>query len=284
MKQLIQPIVLCFIVCVFSLPLKAQILPRIKEQPWIGFFSAYEQRGFHFGIHSDGQMHLYLMKSRKERAAATKTIIIYPELCVEDSRGKRSYKRLKEKDGLSTEMKAGLEDEKVTYTAETTGNARIQIDIRYDGNEIMLDGKVLESGEFKEENISVSFKVMMPAFYNSTTYGKDKKKAKDKMKRDKFRFIRADNGEKESLKVYEKYDLSSKGLGKGVITELEVDMGAQEGKTFIFKTVDGKGEFYLENRYKGNKAEPWTGYYVKWKRPAKEEAGKAIKPLVIQVK
>ncbi|MFK7910455.1 MAG: hypothetical protein AB8F34_07605 [Akkermansiaceae bacterium] len=265
-------------------PLSAQRMPGMQQQRWLGYLSGYERRDFHFGVATDGQCLLYLMKNRKERASHSKMLKIYPELIVESADGKRSSKRLKEEAGFSTKVKPGLDHEEVSFTAHTTGDAKVQITIKYDDDKVILDGKVLEPGEYKDEKLYFGFKILMPAFYHSATYGNDKKKAEGKMKRDKLRIVRADNGKAEKLKIYEEYDFSSAELGKGVVTEIESDQDAQEGRKIIFTTVDGKSKFKIENKTRGRNAEPWRGFYVKWHRPFEEVKGKEIKPLVIEVK
>lgn len=284
MKKFIPQIAPLFLLGLLHSPANAQLLPSMQDQPWLGYFSGYERRDFHFGVNNEGQCALYLMKTRRDRASHTKTIKIYTELMVENAQGKRFYKRLKEDEGFATKQKAGLDHKEVTFTAESSGDAKVQINVKYEGNRIIMDGKILDRGKLKDGKLFLGFKVMMPSFYHSATYGKDKDKAKAKMRRDKFRLTRADNGKRESLKVYEDYDFTSPDLGEGKITALEVDMDAQEGKTFLFTTLDRKGVFQLDNRYKGKKAPPWKGYYVKWYRPMTEEKGKEIKPFIIEVK
>lgn len=283
MKRLISRILPCFFIGATILPANAQQLPSLPELPWVGFFSAYEHRDFHFGIDSEGEFALYLMKNRKERAAQSKVVKVYSEVLVVLDNGKKIYKRLKD-DGLETELEAGLDHKEVVFTAVTEGDAKVQITVKYAGDKVIMDGKVLDRGKLKDGKLFFSFKVLMPAFYQPQTYSKDKDKAKARMRRDKFRFIRADNGKRESIKVYKEHDLASAELGGGLVTELEVDMDAQEGRTFVFSSLDGKARLQLASRYEGKKSEPWRGYYVKWYRPMEEEKGKEVKPFVIEGK
>ena len=284
MKQCVCVVIGLTSLWVGSMNLFGQQLPIMKKQPWLGFFSGYERRDFHFGVYNDGECALFLMKSRKVRASMTKTVKIYPELYVENEEGERSNKRLKEHEGFLTQLEPGLDHKKVSFTAETTGDAKVEILIQYDGDKIIMDGKVLDRGQLGEGKIYFGYKVMMPSFYYAATYGKDKDKAKSVMRRDDFRFTRAIDGKRVSLKVYEKYNLGSDELAKNGITKLEVEMSAQEGKEFIFTTLDGKGVFELSNRFDGRESEPWKGYYVRWYRPMNEKKGDEIKPFVIIVR
>ena len=130
MKQCVCVVIGLTFLWVSSMDLFGQQLPIMKKQPWLGFFSGYERRDFHFGIYNDGECALFLMKSRKVRASMTKTVKIYPEVYVENEKGERSYKRLKEHEGFSTQLKPGLDHEKVSFTAETTGDAKVEISIQ----------------------------------------------------------------------------------------------------------------------------------------------------------
>lgn len=284
LKQFVFPVSLSLLAAAAVPPVSAQKLPTMQEQKWLGFLSGYEQRNFQFGVGTNGQCELFLMKNRKQRASHTKTVKIYPEVVVEAANGKRYTKRLKGDEGLSTQVKPGLGHEEVTYTAETAGDAKVQVSVKYEGDRVILDGKVLDRGKLKDGKLSFCYKILMPSFYRPATYGKDQDKAKGRMKRDRLNLTMADGKKKKKLRIYEEHDFSSADLGSGVVTEIESDQDAQEGRKIIFTTLDGKSTFLIENRYGGKKTAPWRGFYVKWQRPMDEAQGREIKPLVIEVK
>jgi len=281
---------------------EAQMLPSIDDDAWLGFFSGYKRRSFEFGVNNEGQCALYLRNSRTgKRAAHTKTVKVFVEVIVENEQGKLYYKRLKKDEGFATEMKAGLDHEKVTFTAESTGDAKVEITIKYDRDRIILDGKVLDPGKLKGKNIYLAYKVSVPAMYSQTYNNADGKKLKGAMKKDRIRFVRAKDGKRVSLKSYEEVDLADEKLAQGGVTSLQVTMKGQEDQDFLFTTVDGSGALSFENRQSGKKGMLWKGYYVNWKRPyeanngdAKEDkkpgsrpsrsTRKGISPLVIEVK
>lgn len=220
----------------------------------------------------------------------TRTIKVYTEVLVEDAQGKLSSKRLKEDEGFSTELKAGFDHEEVKYQAETTGDAKVEIIIKYDRNRIILDGRILDRGTFKTEKLYLSFKVHVPAMYGATYNSADEKKIKSAMRRDRIKFTRAVDKKRVSLKSYEMVDLAADEMANGGVTEIGVSMESQEGNDFIFTTLDRTGVIDFEN----SKAPLWKGYDVKWKREFIEEVEgnknkaakevKGISPFVIELK
>lgn len=265
------------------------MLPSMEDQPWFQYFSGYTRRSFEFGIDNEGQCSLFLIgENNKKRVGDNRTIKIYAEVLVENADGKTYAKRLKEDEGFATEMKPGLDHKEVRFTAESTGDAKVGIHVKYDRDRIIMDGRILDPGTLKEEKIYLAFKVMVPAMYSNTYNSADEKKLKSAMRRDRIKFVRAKDGKRVSLKSYEEVDLSDEGLARGGVTSLEVTMDGQEGKDFLFSTLDGKGVFDFENRYHGKKGALWKGYYVKWKRlynkDQKPQADEKTTPFVIEIK
>jgi len=274
--------------CILQSPVKAQKLPGLSERGWMGVFSAYKRRGFEFVIDHEGRCALYLLtKKTKKRIGMTRTIKIYTEVLVENTQGELSVKRLKEDTGFTTDLKPGFNHEEVKYQAETTGDAKVEVIIKYDRNRIILDGRVIDRGTLKAEKIYLSFKVRVPAMYGTTYDSADKKKIKGAMRKDRIKFTRAADKKRVSLKSYDEVDLAADEMAKGGVTDIGVAMESQEGNDFIFTTLDGTGIIDFEN----NKAPLWKGYDVKWKREFSEEVEgdeskktKGISPLVIELK
>ncbi|WP_435894500.1 hypothetical protein [Oceaniferula spumae] len=254
-------------------------LPSMSEPPWTGFFSGYQQRDYEFGINNEGVMELYLMTKKKERVGHTRTIKIYPQVLIENDQGKRFYRSLNEDEGFATEIKPSLEHKEVKFTGETKGGVKLEINVKYDRSEIILDGKVLDKGDIKDPKVYFSYKVKVPAMYTSTY--KDEDKAKSRMRKDKVRFIRAKDGKRVTLKSYEEVDVLAEENAKDGVRELEVDMDGQEGKKLIFGSLDEKSTLIFTNRPADKKGKLWEGYEVLWLR---EMGDASAKPFVIEVK
>ena len=158
-----------------------------------------------------------------------------------------------------------------------------------------MDGRILDRGTLKDGKLYLVYKVKVPAMYGRTYDSADKKKLKRTMRRDKFRFTRAENKKRVSLKTYEEVDLRDDDKAKGGVTDIAIDMSAQEGNVFLFTTLDGTGVIELENKSFNKKAPLWKGYTVKWKREfteaevapkgdSKAKPTKGISPFVIEIK
>ncbi|MBT8036828.1 MAG: hypothetical protein KJO21_04725 [Verrucomicrobiae bacterium] len=298
MKSIIQVVVgnkgfiILGLVVSLSQWVSAGSLPIMTDHPWIGYFSGYERRGFEFGIREDGQCEVYLIASKtKKRIGMARTINIQAEVIVEDDQGRRTTQKLK-KGSLSTEMKAGADHRDVRFKAESTGGAKFEVRVEYDGNRIMMDGRILDRGSIKGEKIYMGFCVKVPAMYGKSTYdGADEKKVKAAMRSDRIRMTRADDRKRVSLKSYEFVDLQDKNIALGGVTELYVSMKSQEGNDFIFTTEHRKGVIDVTYKQEHLKAPMWKGYLVKWRReftdaPASKKpgyrGGAGNSPLVIE--
>lgn len=275
---------------------EAQRLPTMNDGDWWGYFSGYQRRNFEFGINNVGEMQIYLMNKRhKKRVGMTRTIKIDAEVLVVSESGNSSIKGLKNEEGFSTEMKPGLDHKEVKFTAKSIGDAKVEITMQYDGDRIIMDGRILDRGTLKEGKIYFVYKVSVPAMYGRTYDDADDKKLKSVMRRDKFKFTRADDRKRVSLKTYEEVDLGDDDKAKGGVTDIAVDMSSQEGNVFTFTTLDGSGVIELENKSTAKKAPLWKGYTVKWKREFTEKEThsdtkgrtkmkRGISPFVIRIK
>ena len=269
-------------------------LPVMTKSPWAGYFSGDARRGFEFAIDSEGQCEIYLIASKtKQRIGRSRTIDIQAEVVVEDSQGRLTTQKLG-KDSFRTDMKPGLDHEEVRFTARSKGDAKLEVTMKYERNRIIMDGRILDRGTLKTGKIYLGFRVKVPAMYGKSTYGNaDEKKVKAAMRGDRIRITRAADKKRVTLKSYEEVNLQDKNVALGGVTEVSVDMDAQEGNRFIFTTLDGSGVIALENKTPGQKAALWQGYQVRWMReftgaPAKvgghHRADTGIAPFVIEMK
>ncbi len=281
---------MCLAVCLLPVPANAELLPSMDKKPWLGYFSGYQRNGFEFRVDNEGKCLIYLKDRRaRKKVGHKKTIKIYTEVLVENAQGKLIARRLKNDGNFVTDQKAGLKHKEVRYTAESGGDAKVEVHIKYDRNRITMDGRVLDPGSLKGEKIYLGFKVMVPAMYGPSYNRAREKKLKAAMGKDRIRFVRAKDGKRVSLKSYEKVDLSDDELAAGGVTMLQVAMAGQKGSDFVFTTSDGSGAISFENRRRGAKAALWKGYYVKWKRPyVAGDDGEAkkdkVSPFVVEIR
>jgi len=269
--------------CVFGVSqANAQKLPCMGEAPWGGFFSGYQRHGFEFGLNDEGVGEIYLMNKSRKRIGVSRKVKVMTQVIVVSENGTRIVLPIDSDDGFSTDMKAGLKHKEVKYTARTSSKtqAEVEVHIQYKGNQLVFDAKVVDRGKIKKGELYASFKVIVPAMYGST-YSGDDKKSKARMKKDKIKFCRAKDRKSVTLKSYEDVDLSDKDMAAGGVTELSVKMDAQEGKTFIFKTLKRGGVLQFENKKSKTKGKLWQGYVVRWER---KMGDRKTSPLVIEIK
>jgi len=265
---------------IFASHVNAQQLPCMAEAPWGGFFSGYQRHGFEFGMNNEGVGEIYLMAKSKKRIGESRKVKILTEVIVVSAGGKRSVAAINSDEGFNTAMEPGLKHKEIKYTAKTKKGTEVEVVIRYKGNKLVWDAKVLDRGKVKQGEIYASFKVVVPAMYGKTYEG-DEKKSKARMRKDKIKFVRALDRKSVSLKSYEDVDLSADEMAKGGVTSLFVKMEAQEGRSFNFGTLDRKGVLQFENKKPKTKGKLWQGYSVRWVRKMGDEKAS---PLVIEVK
>ena len=264
----------------FVLPANAQRLATMNHQPWLGFFSGYVQRGFDFAVGDEGQCYLFLKTNKGERVGKDRTIKIYAEVILEMPNGERVVKRLKRDEGLSSELEPSLKHKEVTFLAESTGGAQVEINIQYSRKKIILDGKILNRGTLKSGKLILCHRVVVPAMY-SDTYQDNEKKQKSRMRSDKIKFVRAVDKRRVTLKSYEAVNLMDEKMAQGGITDLTVKMDGQEGKDFNFTTTGGRDVLLFTNKSPETKGKLWQGYHVIWQRALGD---KKMSPLEIEVK
>lgn len=250
----------------------------MAEAPWGGYFSGYQRRGFHFGVNDEALCEIYLIDQQRQRVGQSRKVKIYAGVMVELEDGKRLVKALKNDVGYHSNQKPGLDHKAVKLTAMTVGEAMVEISIRYQGNEVVMDGKVLQRGSLKDGKLSFQYEVRVPAMYTNT-YLDDPKKEKARMKRDRIKFTRLKDDKKISLKSYQEVDLAES--AEGGVSVLEVSMDGQHRRTFEFSTLKRGGGLAFENKNPGEAGKLWQGYRVIWRNP---QDGEPSAPLVIGIK
>lgn len=260
---------------------EAGSLPIVKDSPLRSCFFFVSERAYDFTVDPKGKTQLYFKKKRsKERAGSDYIVKVKLEVEHKDRSGKVTRKK-QDTDTFYVAVEPSLEQTEQSYVVEVTGGAKVQRSMKYDGERIILDAKVVDLGSYKEGDLSVVLNVVVPAMYPSSYSSADKKKLKDKMRRDKFKITRAADATVVSLKSYEEVDLASEEVAKAGFTSLHSKMGAQEGKELTVTSLSGKEPLSISSKQGGSNM-LWKGYTVHWR--AGGDLKKSPSPLVIQVK
>lgn len=275
-------------------------LPGFSEVPWLGCFSGYEHRNFHFGVKVDGQCTLYLLQKNKEERAHNKQFNIAAHILHVSGDGTAKVLPFKKESGFNTELEAGLDHKEVKFSAETAGDARAEVTIEYNRDKILLDGRVLDPGKLQGGDIYFEFKVSIPDLYARQLSDLDEREIGKMLRRDKIKFVRAEDKKRVNLKSYKDVNLADEDMASGGVTEIELRLACLEGMDVTFTTDDKRGPLQFENASAAKAAPLYKGCVVRWQRLYREQeseeagkrisgrngtsSGKGISPLVIQVK
>lgn len=253
------------LVLVPFLPLAAGELPQLTVKPWIGSYSGYEHRSFHFVVGNDGECLLTPMGGKKTLMSGRLGIRIQP--VVEDvlTDGRVVAKR-PANDGWEAVTPAAADPEKVGYRGTVAGGARFEVMIEFDGDQIRAGGRLLAKG--KLENPRFVLRIQVPDVYYSDSKIESRK---IKAKRDRVDLLRMD-GKKLKLDLLTPLDAESEEFSGPGVAEARLDLAGYRGHRFHFDAGDGAA-FEIWN--KGELA-LIEGFHLAWKPdPAKDPDGKA---------
>ena len=261
-----------FFLAALCLPGAAQ-LPTLQDKKWLGHFVGYERRDFQFGVMQDGEMKIEVINDKGVAMGMVKTILISPAVC--EVVGPRSIvKKIDEKSLISPD-KPNPKAEKISYRGKVTGGAEFEMNVAFDGDKVMLGGRILNPGALKTP-LEFQIRTKIQNVYMYT----DKEKLKNETDRDRIEFIR-DDKERGRIGSYKAAKFTDENVfGKG-LTSVEVEMKPFAGKRFKFE-LEGPGIMRMENP-RGISSCPMEGFVVLWRHDAeKDPEGKGR--VIIEVK
>ncbi len=246
-------------------------LTSLDEQPWKGYFAAYESRSVRVGLNAIGQMTISPLSRKGE--PIDKDYPIPVELGIEEtlSNGKTVMKRLR-KDSLESADVATDRLEKVTFRATVTGDAAFEATVEQQRGYILIGGRITDPGTLKNPLrfvVTVDFKSM----YDSVK--KDTRKeisAYNKMiKNDEIR-LKWTDGKSGKKTLSETVDAKSAEINGPGISAIELETGAYDDRKFVFNASQNSA-MTLSNKGPGPLHE---GFSIIWAADAaKDPEGKA---------
>lgn len=245
-------------------PLMAQ-LPALQEKPWLGHFVGYQQRGFQFGIKEDGKM-VFEAKNRKGSFMGFDKAVNITAEVVEMVGGKPVVKQIVP-ESLATSDKATDKPDKVTFRGKVTGDAEFETVIEFDGDTILLGGRLLGNGTLTNP---LHFQIRVR---HADAYGKmQQDRVANEAKKDRLEFVRMDK-KKGKVEILEPIDLGSDEVsGKG-LAEVGLELKCYEDRKFEYSPL-GEGLLIMESP-RGQAAAPRDGFSVIWRADAaKDKDGK----------
>ena len=254
------------------LPISAE-LPTLQEKPWLGHFVGYERRGFRFGINEDGRMTLEAKARDGKYLMNDRALNLYVEV-IEVS-GDRNYTKKLIAGSLTTTDPAAKNPNKATFRGKVTGDAEFEATVEFDGDTILLGGRILNNGSIKNPLV---FQVR--ARHSDVYRYSSETKVKQDAKKDRIEYVRADK-KKGKLDWLEGIDLSSEEVSGPGLTSVSVEVKCYEGRKFLYAPV-GEGKITLQNT-KFATAAPRAGFSILWRNNAeKDPEGKGRLQLVFK--
>lgn len=246
------------------LPLPAGELPQLKENPWIGYYTGYERRNFHFMVGSDGDCLLSPISEKGSPLSSRLSIRIRP--LVEDVLPSgQVVAKSAALDGWEAVTPAAVDPESVVYRGTVTGGARFEVKIEFDGDQISAGGRLLEKGTLANPRFAIRLQVP-DVYYHENNAAKRAEKAK----KDRVDLVRTD-GKKLKLDLMTPLDAESADHNGPGIGQARVDIAGYRGLRLEF---DAGKDAAFEFSNKGEAA-LIEGFTLSW-RPdaAKDPEGK----------
>jgi hypothetical protein len=245
--------------------LRAADLPQLAVKPWVGCFAGYERRSFHFSVTSQGAGLLVPMGDKGALMSGRYGIKLLP--LVEDvaADGKVSGKN-PAKDGWEAVTPASVDPAKVVYRGTTTGGARFEVTLEFDGDEIRFGGKLLEKGSLANPRFVLRVQIPDAYFYENNI-----EKREEKARKDRLDLLRVD-GKKLKLDTLTPLDAETEKFNGPGIAQARIDFAGYKGHRFELDAGD-HAAFEFWNRGELALIE---GFTLGWKPdPEKDKDGKA---------
>ena len=250
MTRLSQLVILSF---GFFLPSTCAQLPGLVNHDRLGYFVSYERKDFQFGISSTGDILIEIIGSTGKPMGFTRAVKIEPVIM--DMSDPKPYPKKLVVESLTSAQPATDKPEKITFRGKVTGDAEFEMTLEFKGDEIMMGGKLVNSGTLKTPVFQIHTRFQQP--YQSIADEKLEKATE----KDRISFVRIDK-KKDKIGVYEVADFTDeKKFDKGQ-TAIAVEISAYDGKELEF-SIEGPGVMKLTNAYTAAYA-PMKGFRVVW--------------------
>lgn len=286
MRFAIAALISCFAVA----PVAHAQLPSLNEQPWMGYFAAFKNKRYQFGLSAQGDIKLTPMGDRGDPVSFQIAISILAGIEETMPDGKITMRQIKI-ESLETKDAATDELEKVSLRGKVTGDAAFEMNLEQTRGIVFIGGRILDPGTLTKNPIRFVVRVKFPTAYPNDKKAQANIDPKDDKKADKatkafLKKIEDDqidlkwtDGKRVKQDMGEEVDAASKELNGPGISSAEVEIAAYKGKRLLF-TAAPNSAMTLKNDKPGPLHE---GFTINWLADtAKDTEGKAR--LAIEVK
>jgi hypothetical protein len=250
-------------------------LGSMDDKPWIGIFAGVDGRNFDFALGGDGESEVFFKKSGK-RGSIHRTMIVRYVL-QEQINGKWVTRRMDE-ESLESKSKPGLKHDEVRFTATYTGDTKVEVVHEFDGSEVAIGVKIVES--VTRNPLRVGVYVNTPDFHQ---HMQDEDEMKERDLKKKIDDVRIEvvplEGRKERVRDLHEEDTNLvKMFAKGALA-VSFEADAMVGKEVTLSTRDETlGKFAFQQNKK-----LYHGFQTFW-WPTPDKTGHEDCRLVIEVR
>lgn len=253
------------------LPVSAE-LPILHEKEWLGYFAAFENKKYQFGITGQGKAAIRVIG--KKGGPVSQKLAIPVEFTIEEISpdGKATIKSIKP-ESLESAQAATDKLKAITIKGKVTGDATFEVYIDEDRGVMAFGGRLLDPGTLKNP-VRFSIRIKIPNVYADTNKGPDKKEQKafeEKVKSDRVQLAWTD-GKRVKQDADKPVDANSKDLSGPGITAAQIALSPYDEKKLEF-TASANSAMTLA----GEQAAPLhDGFSLIWMADtAKDPEGKA---------
>ncbi len=221
-------------------PASAQ-LPSLDKQPWFGYFAAFSNAKFRFGVTADGKIMLTPLVSRDKAVGHKMELSI--DIAIEEiaADGKIITKKIIP-ESLASAQPATDKLQKTTITGKVTGDASFEVTIEQQRDVISIGGRLLDPGTLNKNPLRFAIHCDFPdPYYNAKKYSKEKNDAKaakafEKTIEDDRIELTLTDKKRKKLKMDEKIGTSNPEIDGPGIAEAEVEISTYKGRKFILSS------------------------------------------------
>jgi hypothetical protein len=246
-------------------------LPALNEQPWLGYFTAFESKKFDFGMMSVGKIVLTPMGDKGN--AVSHALAISIQIGIEEvlPDGKVTMKEIKP-ETLSSAEPATDELVKTVVKGKVTGDASFEVTLEQNRGVISMGGRVLDPGTLKNP-LRFAIRVRFPEAYKySSPKDKKEEKAFEKKIEDDRIDMKWTDGKRKKQEFNVALEAASQDLNGPGIAAAEIEIGAYKGKKFLFLASENSAMTLWNSKV----APLHEGFTINWRPDAeKDKEGKA---------
>lgn len=139
-------------------------LPTLNDQPWLGYFAAYEGRNFKLGITARGEIRITPLNDKGFDFGPHMTLPVQVGIEEMQPDGKMDMKVIRV-ESLKSEQPPTDKLERVVLQGTVSAEAMFEAVIEQKSGVISIGGRILDKGQFKKNPVRFAVRVRVPNNY-----------------------------------------------------------------------------------------------------------------------